>query len=78
MGEDISELEWKWRRDYEKLDDDYDALRAYFDKHRKCSCEIDECKHFELAADRVLSERMDELMQRVVINGMIAWGMRIE
>lgn len=79
MDVDIKPMRDKWRQDAEKLDRDYYALRAYFDKHRKCSCcYVDECKHFDRALRRVLGERADELMRRSLTFGLIAHGIRLE
>ena len=61
MNEDVSALERKWQRDAKKLLDDCDAFWDYFHKHRKCSCEEGECKHFERALWRVLGERAEEI-----------------
>ena len=78
MEWDVEALQKKWHEDAEKLEKDYDALRAYFNKHKKCRCHPYECKHFDKALKSVLGERTDDLMNRSLIIGLITHGVRIE
>ena len=36
-----------WKESYEKLRNEKKSFRNYFDKHRKCRCKIESCKHLK-------------------------------
>ena len=55
--------EQKWKQDVEKLEEDHDAFWAYFNKHKKCKCDVGECRHFDRALSRVLGDRIDKIAE---------------
>ena len=52
-----------WEDRFDKLENDFDSFRDYFDRNKKCQCHIDECQHFDNALENVLGERTDNLFQ---------------
>ena len=51
----------KWGNEFDKLEDDLEKFREYFNKTKKCNCDIDECIHHEKAMNEVFGNRVDEL-----------------
>lgn len=41
-------------------------FRDYFNKNKKCKCDIDECKHFEKALVDVIGNRTNELHKKLL------------
>ena len=37
-------MEERWQKDFDKLEDDFDSFRNYYNQNKKCECDIDECK----------------------------------
>jgi len=50
-----------WQHEFERLENDFDSFRNYFSQNKKCSCNIDECKHFDKALVSVLGERTNNI-----------------
>ena len=51
----------RWKTEFDKLEEDLDRFRDYYNKTKKCKCHIDECKHHEKAMNDVFKTRTDEL-----------------
>jgi hypothetical protein len=51
----------KWEKEFDKLENDLDSFRDYYSKTKKCKCNIDVCKHYKNAKNKVFSKRVDEL-----------------
>lgn len=49
---------------YEKLANDFDSFRTYFNQHKKCECPIDECVEFDIALVQVFGDRTEKLMKK--------------
>lgn len=45
------------------MENDFDSFIDYFNKNKKCKCDIDECKHFDKALVSVLGERTNNIVQ---------------
>ena len=54
-------MEEKWQKEFDKLEEGFDLFRDYFNKTKKCDCDIDECKHFDKALTKILGKKVDEL-----------------
>lgn len=54
-------MEEKWQKNFDKLEDDFDSFRDYYNQNKKCKCDIDECKHFDKALVQVLGDRANNL-----------------
>lgn len=52
---------YNWQNEFEKLENDFDSFRDYFNQHKKCGCPIDECEHFDKALVDVLGKRTNNL-----------------
>ena len=49
----------------DKLQEDYDKFREYFDKNRTCKCkDVDDCRHFDSAL-RIFDKKLDELNVKI-------------
>lgn len=54
-------MQKRWDDKFDKLDQDYDKFRKYFDKNRTCKCQdVDDCRHFDSAL-RIFDKKLDEL-----------------
>jgi len=51
----------KWEKEFDKLEDDLDSFRNYYNKTKKCKCDIDVCKHYKRAKNEVFTKRVDEI-----------------
>jgi len=60
-SDETEQMEEKWQKEFYKLEDDFDLFRDYFNKIKKCDCNIDECKHFDAALTKVLGKKVDDL-----------------
>ena len=57
-------MEEKWQKDFKKLEKEADDFRDYFDKNRKCRCNIYSCRHFKKANSELFDEKFHELVNR--------------
>ena len=57
-------MEEKWQKDFKILEKKADDFRDYFDKNRKCRCNIYSCKHFKKANSELFDEKFHELVNR--------------
>ena len=55
-----------WQKKFDKLERDFISFRAYYDRHKKCKCDIDGCRHFARALVQVLGVRIDALYNEVL------------
>jgi len=51
----------KWEKEFDKLEEDLESFRDYYNHVKKCKCDIDECKHFEIALNNNFKNRIEEL-----------------
>ncbi len=51
----------KWEKEFDSLEEDLDRFRDYYNGIKKCKCHIDECKHYEVAVNKVFRKKIDEL-----------------
>ena len=54
-------MQKKWEKEFNKLDEDLESFRNYYNNLKKCKCGIDECKHYEKTMNKVFGMRIDEL-----------------
>ena len=57
----IERAQTKWESEFDKLEDDLERFREYYNKTKKCNCDIDECVHHEKAMNEVFGKKVDEL-----------------
>ncbi|MBN4046338.1 hypothetical protein JYT57_01530 [Nitrosarchaeum koreense] len=63
-------MEEKWHKDYDKLKNEHEAFRNYFNKHRTCKCNIDLCKHLQKIEKKMFNPRYYELVNKHIIIGL--------
>lgn len=51
----------KWEKEFDNLEENLDSFRKYYNHTKKCKCDIDDCRHFDSAMNKVFSKRIDEL-----------------
>lgn len=51
----------KWMQQANELEEDFDKFRGYFAEYKKCTCHIDDCKHFDKALSKVLGNRASKI-----------------
>ncbi len=51
----------KWEAEFDRLDNDLESFRHYYNKTKKCKCGIDVCKHYQKAKNEVFEKRVNEL-----------------
>lgn len=51
----------QWKSKFDKLENDIESFRDYFNQTKNCRCSIESCKHFKKARNQVFGERIDYL-----------------
>lgn len=57
----------RWKKRFDKLEEDYDNLVKWWKKNKPCDCCSEEddifCKHFDKILKKTLGDRIDELYE---------------
>ena len=58
MSRETERLDEKWLEESRELTKQRDSFVRYFNKHKKCSCTEEDCKHLYSALRKVLGDRL--------------------
>lgn len=54
-------MEEKWEKEFDKLEEDLDRFRDYYNKTKKCKCLIENCSHFKKERHKIFGDKIDYL-----------------